>query len=195
MRMHGFNELVIASSGTLPNAFKAAFVGPPPEGEGFIGTVLTTNFRDGTGPVATYGDLRDGVRYGWPLMFALGWAGSYVFWRWRWKKTGRLNGLGNAIMDELIAASNDLKAMSSGGRVTVPMSRYSAAIARRDAAMRAYMSSPLSGTPAEHSDRARALRQQAGHDRSEGYDWSANQALTKAEENDYWASSPIDVWE
>lgn len=145
MRMHGFNELVIASSGTLPNAFKAAFVGPPPEGEGFIGTVLTTNFRDGTGPVATYGDLRDGVRYGWPLMFALGWAGSYVFWRWRWKKTGRLSG--------------------------------------------------FRGTPAEHSDRARALRQQAGHDRSEGYDWSANQALTKAEENDYWASSPIDVWE
>lgn len=91
MRMQGFSDLSVASGGTLPNAFRAAYVGPAPDGEAFIGPILTTRFIDGTGPVATYGDLRDGVRYGWPLMFALGWAGSYVAWRWWWQKTGKLN--------------------------------------------------------------------------------------------------------
>lgn len=98
MRMHGFGALTLASGGSIPNAFKAAYVGPASGGSTVIGNpagtggLMTTTFSE-EGPIATYDDLRDGVRYGWPLMFALGWAGSYLFWRWQWKRTGKLSGL------------------------------------------------------------------------------------------------------
>jgi len=88
--------LVQGGGGSLVHALKGAYFGPEPISGNMVmnptgpGGALTTTFAN-DGEIADYSELRDGVRYGLPAMFAIGWAGSYLFWRWWWKRSGALH--------------------------------------------------------------------------------------------------------
>jgi len=91
------------SSSWISPAFNAAYGGEVPV-ESFVanpagdGAILTATFAQ-PGEVASYAQLRNGVRYGWPAMFALGWLGGYLAWvaigkkQAKKKMSGRISGL------------------------------------------------------------------------------------------------------
>jgi hypothetical protein len=84
------------STGWLSPAFKQAYGGEVPT-ETFVanpagdGAVLTATFAQ-PGEVASYAQLRNGIRYGWPAAFALGWLGGYLAWVYIGKRQERKKG-------------------------------------------------------------------------------------------------------
>lgn len=72
--------------GSLIRGASSAFLGPAPYDENFAIVanvpVLTVNWplQGPQGPVASYSELRDAVRYGWPLMFGLGFGSMGIIW-------------------------------------------------------------------------------------------------------------------